>query len=93
MLYKAGKYIIVLLITFLCLFLVSTFSQDKCGGITDKDKKAYCQAIDTRKEHFCHKISNNDLTKACMGRIRNNPRMCNSVTDEKLRKRCLMFVT
>ncbi|MEN9712814.1 MAG: hypothetical protein RLY90_1075 [Pseudomonadota bacterium] len=86
------KYIFILFICFSGLFMVATFSQDKCGAIKDRDKKAYCQAVDTRKENFCHKISSNDLSKSCMGRVKNNSRICNTVTDEKMRKRCLMFI-
>jgi hypothetical protein len=55
MVIKVLKYIFILFICFSCLFVDATFSQDKCGGIKDRDKKAYCQAVDTQKKTFATK--------------------------------------
>jgi len=63
-----------------------------CGGIVDKDKKLYCEAVDSGKDSFCKKISNSDQKNMCLGKVNNDKAACESISNAKLKTRCIQYL-
>ena len=94
------KYLVALIALTLCTQTMAAttkgYSQTEdyagCNGIQDKDKKAYCQAIDANKQEFCTRIGNNDLQNKCMAKVNNDVKYCKRISDEKKRKNCEQYL-
>ena len=63
-----------------------------CAGIVDKDKKLYCEAVDSGKDSFCKKISNSDQKNMCLGKVNNDKAACESISNAKLKTRCIQYL-
>ena len=63
-----------------------------CGGIVDKDKKLYCEAVDSGKDSFCKKISLADLKYMCYGKVNNDAESCEKISNAKQKTRCMQYL-
>jgi hypothetical protein len=63
-----------------------------CNGIADKDKKAYCQAMDANNADLCTRIGNNDLQNKCLAKTNNDVKYCKRISDDKKKKTCEQYI-
>lgn len=63
-----------------------------CGGIVDKDKKLYCEAVDSGKDSFCKSISSADLKNMCYGKVNNDEQACEKISNAKQKTRCKQYL-
>jgi hypothetical protein len=63
-----------------------------CNGIVDKDKKAYCQAMDANNADLCSRIGNSDLQNRCLAKTNNDVKYCKRISDDKKKKTCEQYI-
>lgn len=89
-------FLIFLMVTLNAAAATKDYAQKEayegCNGIIDKDKKAYCLAMDANSADLCTRIGNSDLQNRCLAKTNNDVKYCKRISDEKKKKTCEQYI-